>query len=361
MSLQLTGIWRYPVKSCRGESLARALVEPWGLAGDRRWMVVDAEGKAVTGREYPRLVLVTPRLAGDDHITLAGPDLPELVVPVPSGADLVPVSVWASSLVASLASEEAATWLSKVIGEPVRLVYLDDPARRPVKPEYSLPGDRVSLADAFPLLLTSEDSLAAVNGWIAEGTQAAEGPVPMRRFRPNVVVSGAPAWAEDDWRRLRIGPVTFRSVKGCARCVLTTVDPDTAEKGREPIASLARHRRRDGKVWFGVNLIPDNLTPDSIIRRGDPVEILELSGRNVPARTPQSAWPVAVAMIQASTSASSCQASYRPLRPPCPASISVFSRNGPPLATARSRAVHFAGSWNSTRVSFSEVSAKMAG
>jgi uncharacterized protein YcbX len=223
------------------------------------------------------MVLITPRLTDAGHIKLSSPDLPDLTVSVPTGADLVPVSVWASDLVASPADDDAAAWLTKIIGEPVRLVYLDDPTRRPIRPDYSDPGDRVSLADAFPLLLTSEESLAELNGWIAAGPKPAEGPLPMRRFRPNVVVSGAPAWAEDTWRRLRIGGVTFRSVKGCDRCVLTTVNPDTAAKGHEPITSLARHRRWDGKVWFGVNLIPDD--PEhaaaSIIRQGDPVEILE--------------------------------------------------------------------------------------
>lgn len=276
MSLQLAGIWRYPVKSCRGEQLAEARVEPWGLAGDRRWMVVDQAGNPVTAREHPRMLLITPGLdAGGDKITLSSPDLPDLVVPVPSGAELVLASVWGDDLLASPAGDDAAAWLSGIIGEPVRLVYLDDPTRRPIRPDYSDPGDRVSLADAFPLLLTTEESLVSLNGWIAEGSRAAEGPVPMRRFRPSVVVSGAAAWAEDGWRRLRIGPVTFRSVKGCDRCVMTTINPDTAAKGHEPLTTLARHRRWDGKVWFGVNLIPDSPGPDALLHPGDPIEILE--------------------------------------------------------------------------------------
>jgi uncharacterized protein len=284
--IQLTDIWRYPVKSCRGERLTQARVEPWGLSGDRRWMVVDAAGRFVSAREHPRMLLVTPVLSGD-KITLSSPGRPEVIAAVPSGADLdlVPVSVWSSELAASQAGEEAAAWLSDIIGQPVRLVYLDDPTRRVVNPAFGNPGDLVSLADGYPLLLTSEASLDAVNGWIAQGPKAAEGPVPMRRFRPNVVVSGAPAWAEDGWRRLRIGPVTFRNVKGCDRCVMTTVDPDTAVKGHEPLFALARHRRWDNKVWFGVNLIPD--LPDlpgrgpassgrgPVIRVSDPVEILD--------------------------------------------------------------------------------------
>jgi uncharacterized protein YcbX len=275
MAPRITSIWRYPVKSCRGEELAAACVEPWGLAGDRRWMIVDAAGGQVTAREHPRLVLVTPRVNGGGHITLTSPDLPDLTVPVPDGTDLVPVSVWNSDLLAAPAGDAAAAWLTEIVGEPVRLVYLDDPTRRPTNPKYSLGSDRVSFADGYPLLLTSEESLAALNGWIAAGTKAAEGPVPMRRFRPSVVVNGAPAWAEDEWRRLRIGPVTFRNAKGSDRCVLTTIDPDTAEKGHEPLFALARHRRWDNKVWFGVNLIPDNPGQEAVIRPGDPVEILE--------------------------------------------------------------------------------------
>lgn len=274
MALRLASIWRYPVKSCRGEQLTTAQVEPWGLAGDRRWMIVDASGDAVTAREHPRLVLVTPSL-NCGGITLASPDLPDLTVPVPAGADLVPVSVRESDLVAALAGDKAAAWLTEIVGEPVRLVYLDDPARRPVNPRYSQVGDRVSFADGYPLLLTTEESLDALNGWIAEGPRAAEGPLPMRRFRPSVVVSGAPAWAEDNWRQLRIGPVTFRQAKGCDRCVFTTIDPDTAETGHEPLFALARHRRWDNKIWFGINLIPDDPGPGKVIRPGDPVEVLK--------------------------------------------------------------------------------------
>jgi hypothetical protein len=194
---------------------------------------------------------------------------------VPSGAGLVPVSVWGHDLLASPADDAASLWLTGIVGEPVRLVYLDDPTRRATNPDYSQDGDRVSFADGYPLLLTSEASLDGVNEWIAEGSKAAEGPVPMRRFRPSVVVSGAPAWAEDGWRRLRIGAVTFRVAKGCDRCVFTTIDPDTAAKGHEPLFALARHRNWDNKVWFGVNLIPDAPPPGALIRTGDPIEILE--------------------------------------------------------------------------------------
>jgi MOSC domain-containing protein len=274
MSLQVTDIWRYPVKSCRGERLDAAVVEPWGLAGDRRWMIVDSAGDVVTAREYPPLVLVTPRIDGDS-IWLTSPGLPELTVPVPSGEGLAPVSVHGNELAAAPVGDEASEWLGKIIGEPVRLVYLDDPTRRRPNPDYSQPGDRVSFADGYPLMMTTGESLAALNDLILEGRHAAEGPLPMRRFRPSVVITGAPAWAEDGWRRLRIGEVTFRVANGCDRCVFTTIDPDTAVKGREPLITLSRHRQWDGKVWFGIQLIPDTPRPGESIAVGAPVTILE--------------------------------------------------------------------------------------
>jgi hypothetical protein len=278
--LTLSAINRYPVKSCRGEALTTATVEPWGLAGDRRWMIVDADGGQVTAREHPRLVLVRPEIL-DDGLRLTSPDLDELVVPIPDGRELVDVSVWDSPFRAALAGV-GHDWFAKIVGEPVRLVYLDDPTRRAPNPAFSAPSDRVSLADAYPLLLASEESLAAVNEWIAAGRHAEEGPLPMTRFRPSVVVRGADAWAEDGWRRVRIGSAEFRAVKGCDRCVLTLVNPDTAVSGREPLASLVRHRRWDGKSWFAMQLIPD--TPGATIHVGDDVEILEAVESDGPPR-----------------------------------------------------------------------------
>ena len=279
----VTDVFRYPVKSCRGERMDSARVEPWGLAGDRRWMIVDTAGDPVTAREYPPLILVTPRI-GDGVIHLARPAAKDLTVPVPDGHTRVPVNVWGSPLAAAPASAEASDWLGEVTGEPVRLVYLDDPSQRRPNPAYSRVGDRVSLADGYPLLLASTGSVDRLNELIAAGPRAAEGPLPMTRFRPNVVVAGAPAWAEDGWRRLRIGPVTFRAAKGSDRCVFTTIDPDTAASGKEPITTLARHRRWDGKTWFGVNLIPDAPPPGAVIRPGDQVEIVHQAEPDGPLR-----------------------------------------------------------------------------
>jgi uncharacterized protein YcbX len=270
--LVLSALNRYPIKSCRGQSLSSAVVEPWGLAGDRRWMLVDEAGAHVTARTCPRMILIRPELLSGGGVRVTAPGQPPLTVSPPGQAPLA-VSVWGSELLADFAGQAAACWFTAAAGTPARLVYLADPTQRRPNPRFAAAGDMVSLADGYPLLLTSESSLAALNDLIAAGPLAAEGPLPMRRFRPSVVVSGAPAWAEDGWRRLRIGSASFRAVKGCDRCVLTTVHPDTAVKGKEPIATLARHRRWDGKTWFGMNLIPD--AAGAVISVGDPVELLE--------------------------------------------------------------------------------------
>jgi uncharacterized protein len=271
--MQLTAVRRYPVKSCRGEDLDRAVVEPWGLAGDRRFMLVDDGGDVVTAREHPTLLLATPTVAdGELRVTL--PDRPDLSTPIPDGTDVVPVKIFSSKLDVALAAAPAHEWFSDLIGVRVRLVYLDDPTRRRPNPMRSRPDDRVSLADGYPLHLTNEASLSAL-------CSLAETPLSMIRFRPNVVVSGAPAWEEDSWRLLRVGDVRFRVVKSCDRCVMTTVDPQTGRRGKEPIATLARHRRWDGVTWFGVNLIPDDV---GTIRPGDPLEVLERADTSEPLR-----------------------------------------------------------------------------
>jgi uncharacterized protein YcbX len=282
VTVTLSGIYRYPVKSCRREELLHAEVEPWGLSGDRRWMIVDPGGSCVTAREYAQLVLVDARLDGNG-LLLRAPGRPELVVKAPD-TELVSVDVHGTELAATPAAPDVHAWFSELLGAPARLVYLDDATRRRPSPNFSTPDDRVSFADAYPLLLTSVDSLAALNVAIAAGARAAEAPLPITRFRPNLVVSGAPAWAEDGWRRVRIGSVTFRAVKGCDRCVMTLIDPETAAKGKEPIATLTKVRRWDGATWFGMQLIPASPAPGNTVRVGDPVEILEAVESDGPPR-----------------------------------------------------------------------------
>jgi uncharacterized protein YcbX len=181
--------------------------------------------------------------------------------------------VHSSELAGTPAALEASAWFSKIVGEPARLIYLDDPTRRHPNPRFAQPDDYVSFADAYPLLLATSASLARLNDWIAEGPRADEGPMAMTRFRPNVVVDGTTPWEEDGWRRIRIGAAVFRVVKGCDRCVMTMTDPDTARRSKEPIATLAKYRRWDGETWFAMNIIPD--TPGVEIAVGDEVEVLE--------------------------------------------------------------------------------------
>ncbi|GAA2390712.1 MOSC domain-containing protein [Dactylosporangium salmoneum] len=265
--MHLSYLATYPIKSCYRVEAGAAEVEPWGLAGDRRWLVVDEDAKLMTQRNWPSMGGIRPRYTGEG-LVLEANGMPSLEVPYPSGTttDVKHFHQW---IAATSAGDAAHHWISQVVGQPVRLFHLDDPTRRQVDPEFGEPDDRVSFADGYPLLLTNEASLQAVNDWLAED---GDEPIAMTRFRPNVVISGAPAWAEDDWlgRRIVIGDVTFRAPKPCDRCVLTTIDPETGEKGRQPLRVLGKHRRFPGGLLFGINLIPDGRGKIAI---GDQVSI----------------------------------------------------------------------------------------
>lgn len=271
--MRLASIHTYPVKSCRRLDHDTAMVEPWGLAGDRRWLVVDQQGRCVTQREIATMTRIQPEARPDGGLVLRSAGAPDLAVPEPSGTP-VEVRVHGTAVTATPAGEAAGGWLTELLGQEVRLVWLDDPTRRAVDPDFGRPDDRVSFADAYPLLLTSTAALDALNDWL-EQAGSGEGPLPMNRFRPNVVVAGAEPWAEDGWlgRRLRIGAVTFRVVRACDRCVVTTTDQATGERGKEPLRTLGEHRNIDQKLLFGVNLIPD--PPYGEIATGDPVALVD--------------------------------------------------------------------------------------
>jgi uncharacterized protein len=268
---RLASIHIYPLKAARAVDLDQSLVEPWGLAGDRRWLLVDDTGRFVSQREEPAMARVVVR-AGHGALTASAPGLPDIRISAPcqeGGAELLRVTVWSSALLAAAAGPAADLWFSEYLGRPVQLVYLDDPTRREVDQDYGAAGDVVSFADGFPLLLTNSASLHELGRWL---TEDGDQPVPMNRFRPNVVVAGAGPWAEDGWRRIRIGEVPFRVVKPCGRCVVTTVDQASAVRGRQPLQMLGRRRRFGQDLVFGQNMIPD---APGVIRVGDPVEILE--------------------------------------------------------------------------------------
>ncbi|MGW7367959.1 MOSC domain-containing protein [Streptomyces sp. NPDC054841] len=268
----LRSVHIHPVKSVAGYAVDEAVVEPWGLAGDRRWMLVDAAGRAVTQRQQPRLALAAATSLPDAGIRLSAPGQAPLSVAVPGPVGTTAVELFGEKLEAVPAGAASDAWFSAYLGAPVRLMHLDDPAyRRPVDPRYALPGETVSFADGFPLLVTSVASLDALNSLIAQGDHADEGPLPMNRFRPNLVVDGTAPWAEDEWKRIAVGEVTFRVAKPCGRCVITTTDQTTAERGKEPLRTLARHRRFGDQLVFGQNVVPEHT---GTVRVGDPVRVL---------------------------------------------------------------------------------------
>jgi uncharacterized protein YcbX len=269
--MRVTGLFTYPIKGCYRLAHDGARVQPWGLAGDRRWMVVDPDGEAVTQREAPALTAVRPSPRAGGGLVIRAVDRPDLEVPEPSGDDLVDVSVFGQPLAAAYAGDEAQKWFSALLERRARLVWLDDPRRRPVYRD-RVSSERVSFADGFPVSLACVASLAALNDWLlAAGSP--EGPLPMTRFRPNVVVSGSPPWAEDGWTggRLRIGAVTFRVPEPIARCMVTTTDQETGERGSEPLRILGRHRNVEQRLLFATNLLPE---APGAIAVGDPVEVL---------------------------------------------------------------------------------------
>ena len=273
MNAVLGSLHIYPVKSCHRVDLAAATVEPWGLAGDRRWLVVDDEGLLRTQRKVPRMALIRPSQAADGRLLLRAPGMSDLELAPPSraaGAEQTTVTVWRFTGAAARAGAAADAWLTEFLGSPSHLTYMDDTSVRPTNPAYSLPDDRVSFADGYPLLLTSTASLEALGSWIAElGGE----PVPMTRFRPNAVVAGTEPWAEERWRRVRIGGQVFRVVKPCARCVMTTVDPELGVfTGQQPLRALRKFHRDGPDVVFGMNLVPDTAGP---LRVGDAFEVLD--------------------------------------------------------------------------------------
>jgi len=262
--IRVDGLFVYPVKSCAGVEVVRARVTATGFEWDRRWMVVGEDGSFLSQRQSPRLALVRPRLTAES-LVLTAPRLPELELPlVREPAPAFRVIVWRDQCDALDEGRTAAEWLSTHLGLAARLVRLAGDDARPLGTSSAQPGDRVSFADAYPFLLLSAGSLAELN-------RRLHLPVPMNRFRPNIVVGGCPPHAEDSWRTLRIGEVDFRVAKPCSRCVVTTTDQETAERGAEPLRTLAAYRLRDGEVLFGQNLIHGGR---GTIAAGDPVVVL---------------------------------------------------------------------------------------
>ena len=262
--LSLTALYRYPVKSLAGQALQAMSVDRRGPELDRHWMLVDPQGRFLTQRQYPRMTLIATRFGTDGTLRLQAPGMPELEVAA-SSRDRLEVRVWGDTLSAARVGDGADDWLRAFLGVPCHLVEHPGDVRRPVDPAFARPEDQVGLADGFPFLLISQASLNDFNGRL-------QTPLSMIRFRPNLVVAGCEPYAEDGWRRIRIGDMAFRVAKPCSRCMIPTIDPDTGERGREPMQTLLSYRRRDNKVYFGQNLIHDGL---GRLHLGMTVEVVE--------------------------------------------------------------------------------------
>lgn len=259
--MHVTGLWIHPVKSLGGQAIDSARVEPWGLEGDRRWGLVDPSGEKVTARDLHALLRLHVE-QGDDETIRIHDGGESILVDIPLGLPPIPVS-HARQGFAPPADQDVSEWISERVGRPLRLVWQEEPTQRRMSGAHGgLVGDTLSLADAGPVLLTSEASLAQLQEWVdaraAEDDPGAGAALPlsMVRFRPNVVIDGGEPFDEDGWGTLRIGEVRFRTAEVCDRCVMTTIDPETIVAGKEPIRTLARHRTWDGKTWFGTRLVP---------------------------------------------------------------------------------------------------------
>ena len=247
-ALRLTALHVYPIKSAAGLAPATWDVDGFGLRYDRRWMVIDSAGKMISQRTHRRLALVRPAI-DDGTLRIGTAGMPTLELPLaPAPAVTTTATIWDDTCAAVWTGERPARWFSDVLETDCSLVYMPETTVRPANTNYAPPGHRVSFADAFAFLLISEESLADLNGRMAA-------PLPMNRFRPNLVIAGGAPFGEDALGFFRIGELGFRAVKPCDRCVLTTTDQATAERGLEPLRTLATYRRWDGKVYFGQNVV----------------------------------------------------------------------------------------------------------
>jgi uncharacterized protein YcbX len=254
-AITLTGLFIYPVKSLGGISMPAAELTPQGLRHDRRWLIVDERNRFLTQREHAEMALLAVESAHNGFLLRhrQRPDLLPLYIPFEATPDkTLFVTIWDDMVFAWRGAPEADEWLSDAIGRTCKLVYMSDMVRRdvePDKPELNPAGTLVSFADGYPYLLASEESLAKLNDQLTK-------PVPMNRFRPNLVVRGAAADAEMQWAGFQIAGNAFRSVRGCGRCVVTTIDQETAQKNlsTEPLRTLATYRKQGNKIMFGQNV-----------------------------------------------------------------------------------------------------------
>ena len=265
--IHVSALYRYPIKSCKGHALHEACTDARGIVGDRGMMVVDVNNEFLTQRELPRLALIEPIVHGDGQaITLRAPGMDELTFEPSNNGRRMQARVWKSICDTVDQGNKVALWLQDFLAAPVRLVRMADDFHRPLNPQYARgEHDTTGFADGYPFLLVSQASLDELNARL-------DSPIPMNRFRPNIVVDGCEAFAEDGWPDFRINGIQFAGVKLCPRCPIPTIDQERGEvTGREPIKTLATFRTINQQVMFGQNVIAANT---GVLRVGDAVEVL---------------------------------------------------------------------------------------
>jgi uncharacterized protein YcbX len=251
MKATVSGLYIYPVKSCRGIALDGAVLQPTGFADDRHWMMVRPNGRFVTQRELPRLALIVTRVTSDS-LELEAPGMPPLEIDRETNGAVRAVTIWKFDGRGIDCGDEAATWVSRYLDTPLRLVSFDPDAPRECSPDWTADTRAVTeFSDGFPILVISRASLADLNSRLSRT-------LPMERFRPNIVIDDVEAYDEDRMHELRAGPVTLRIVKPCARCSITTTDQQRgAVDGVEPLRTLKEYRfdKELRGVTFGQNVI----------------------------------------------------------------------------------------------------------
>jgi len=244
----LSAITLYPVKSLAGISVNSWPVTKTGLQYDRKWMLVDNSGQFLSQRKLPQMALIKTALT-DSYLILSASGMKDLLLRIkPADGNIINSTIWNDQCEARSVSQEADEWLSSFLNQSCHLVYQPDEMIRRVDPDYGRPTDNVAFSDGFPFLIISKNSLVSLNREMQLN-------LPMTRFRPNLVIAGCSAYAEDNWREISIGAIDFRLPKPCSRCAIPTIDPETAQTGKEPLRTLNRIRKWHNNVYFGQNAL----------------------------------------------------------------------------------------------------------
>lgn len=245
-TVTVSELYIHPVKSLQGIAVKEITLDKFGAEFDRRWMVVDQQGQFITQRQIAAMATLSTAML-DGQLQLKDSDGASLLVA--SASDIAqPVVVWDDTVIANDCGDEVACWLSERLATPCRLVHMPKTTDRLVSPKYSGGKNTVGFADGFPLMLISQPSLDAINSRLEE-------PIIMARFRPNIVVEGCEAFAEDQWQGLHNDSLQLDIVKPCSRCVMPSLDPITGQRHKTLNRVLASFRRRDGEIYVGQNMV----------------------------------------------------------------------------------------------------------